>query len=122
MTSSIINVPAKGYSVIGGSDSLTTNGCLTVDDSWESNIDLRDVEHIRLSISGETLSDLSLTQAGFPAEERGVAVGVDPSALSGSAVEDAASWCYQTTSVESCEGVDDVDLAIGTPGALNDGC
>lgn len=122
VTSGTINVPAKGLSVIAGSDSLTANACLTVDDAWGSGISLRKVEHIRLSLAGEVLSDFSLTQDGFPAEEYGVAVGADPSTWSSAAIEGAASWCYQTTAVPICEGVDELDLAIGTPGALNDGC
>ncbi|MCK6525036.1 hypothetical protein L6R49_26835 [Myxococcota bacterium] len=122
VTSGTINVPAKGLSVIAGSDSLTANGCLTVDDSWGTNINLRRVEHIRLSLGGELLSNFSLTQGGFPAEEYGVAVGADPSAWSSASIEDAASWCYQTTAVPICEGVDELDLAVGTPGQTNDGC
>jgi hypothetical protein len=73
-------------------------------------------------LGGEQLSNFSLTQGGFPAEEYGVAVGADPSSWSSGAVEDAGSWCYQTTAVEGCDGVDELDLATGTPGAVNDGC
>jgi hypothetical protein len=122
VTSGTINVPAKGLSVIAGSDSLTANGCLTVDDAWGSAISLRKVEHIRLSLGGEVLSNFSLKQDGFPAEEYGVAVGADPSTWSDAAVEDAGSWCHQTTAVPICDGVDELDLALGTPGELNDGC
>ncbi len=122
VTSGTINVPGKGLAVIAASDALSANGCLAVEDAWGANIDLEGVEHIRLSLGGEVLSNLSLTQASFPAEERGVAIGADPSSWSGAAVEDAASWCYQSSTVSGCEGVDDVDLALGTPGDVNDGC
>jgi hypothetical protein len=122
VTSGTINVPGKGLVVIGENENLAANGCLALEDAWGANIDLIGVEHIRLSLGGELISNLSLTQAGFPAEDRGVAIGADPSSWSDATIEDAGSWCYQSSTVSGCEGVDDVDLALGTPGDLNDGC
>ena len=121
-TSGTTEVPAKGFAVIAGNENPQENGCIAVDEPWGDNIDLRRVQHIRLSLGGEMISNLSLTQAGFPPEEYGVAIGADPSTWSSSAVEDAESWCYQSTAVPICEGVDELDIPVGTPGALNDGC
>lgn len=126
VTSNIINVPARGLAVLASTDDLSKNGCLAVDATWDpDNLDIDAVEHIRLSIAGETLSDLSLSQSGFPAESRGVAIGADSSSWTSDAVEDAASWCYQKTKIEVCDEIspDDTDLlATGTPGQTNDGC
>jgi cysteine-rich repeat protein len=115
-----IEVPSKGYVVLGISGDKTTNGGVTVAFAYGSKISLQNsnLDDIRLYLN--TAPPQLLDAAGYTKSNagsssyNGASFSLSPTALTPVANDTASSWCP----AKSTFGAGDK----GTPGAPNDPC
>jgi cysteine-rich repeat protein len=115
-----IEVPSKGYVVLGNLSDMTMNGGVAVAFAYGTKITMANsnLDDIRLYI--DTTPPLLLDAAGYTKANSGAAAysgasfSLNPTALSATANDLPASWCAAKTVF----GAGDK----GTPGAKNDAC
>lgn len=104
-----------------GSEEEEENGCLEPDLVWDSGFNLEFDGRIHLSLGRETLTVFDFVETAREWEfERGVALGLDPSAFDSDDWAEFDNWCAQTSEIPVCDGYDNINL--GTPDAPNDAC
>ncbi len=112
-------VPAGGVAVLGDDPDSTNNGGVTLDWSWDDDIDLNTGKYASSlalhGVRGALIEEVPYGDPGFP-DPLANSLSLDPSALDPLANDVASAWCW------SCAGPYGTGPDVGSPGVANAAC